>query len=103
LGNPKSFYRKIMAIFILNSINPITCDSNTVKNDCHKYIKQPEKVEVVRQGVDLSTFREKEMIPRNGSILLCQALGNSNHIIISIVLCGHLTAGMDSMSPNQKI
>jgi glycosyltransferase involved in cell wall biosynthesis len=56
---PKKIFNRIMAKFILNSSNLVTCDSNAQKNECLKYIRQPEKVEVIQWGVDLSMFREK--------------------------------------------
>ena len=60
LEAPKeSLWNRIMAKIILNSSNLVTCDSNLVLNECHKYIKHPEKVEVIQWGIDLSTFREK--------------------------------------------
>jgi len=53
-------WSKIMAKIILNSANLVTCDSNLVMNECHKYLKHPEKVEVILWGIDLSTFHEKK-------------------------------------------
>ena len=55
----KSFFRKIMAKLIINSSKLVTCDSNSVRNECLKYCKHPEKIEIIL-GVDLSTFRERK-------------------------------------------
>jgi L-malate glycosyltransferase len=56
----KSSFHRIMAKFILNSSKLVTCDSERVKEECQKYLADPEKVKVVLWGVDLSLFRERQ-------------------------------------------
>jgi glycosyltransferase involved in cell wall biosynthesis len=59
----KSMFHRIMAKLILNSANLVTCDSIKARNECLIYCRNPEKVEVIQWGVDLSTFRERQNNP----------------------------------------
>ena len=60
LIDPKrSFFRRTMAKILLNSSKLVTCDSNSVRNECLKYCKHPEKIEIIL-GVDLSVFHERK-------------------------------------------
>jgi|WetSurMetagenome_2_1015567.scaffolds.fasta_scaffold24405_2 L-malate glycosyltransferase len=65
----KSLYFRFMAKFILNSATLITCDSESVKDECLIYCKDQEKVKVVLWGVDLTTFHEREDDRRDTKII----------------------------------
>jgi glycosyltransferase involved in cell wall biosynthesis len=76
----KSYFHKFMAKFILNSAKLITCDSNSVRNECLKYCSSPKKIKVVQWGIDLPVFHERKHNQNQGNCLEITILCTRNFL-----------------------